>query len=454
MHFGLDPYVPYIEYSALLVALLLTVFWRPILGIYVVIPLIPLQTLRYRLNDLPFGSSVLGIVLVAVVLGLMVKRKPILPATSWTFLLAGYCGFTFLSLCLGSAYLERPFPWPGDPRFGVWQDYMIMPALLLLVAAITPSKTQMKAMVFIMCLSTLALDYSFWNNVSTRDYSSYSNQLRSVESSMGYAGTNGLAAFGAQVTALLLALAGFERSVWLKVSYYTLACFSVVCTVYSLSRGGYAALAVGVSFLAVAKNRKLILVMVLFLLTWTIVLPQAVQERIEMSYDPQSGSLDHSAEARITMWEDSLELITSNPLLGTGFDTYAYMHRQKRADGGVGYYEDTHNIFLKVLVESGVVGLLLFLWVTANIFLAGFRLYLRGENPFYRALGLGLAAWVVCSLTANCFGDRWTLLQVNGYMWIMAGMACTAWRVNLGEAAPARQLVTKDVSLSPLPVRL
>ena len=429
MHLGLEPYIPYLEYSALAVSFLLTLFWRPIVGIFVLLPMIPLQTFRYRLNDLPLGSSVMGVMLLAVFIGLLLKGKPILPKTPWTKLLCVYGIFTFGSLCLGSIYLGRPFPWPGDPRFEVWQGYMIMPALLLLVAAVEPSRRQIKAIVIVMCLSTLALDYSFWNNMSGRDYSSYTNDLRGVESSIGYAGTNGLAAFGAQVTALLLALAAFERKMWMKSSYYGLALFSVVCTVYSLSRGGYAALLVGVLFLAVVKQRKLLVILLLFLFTWTAVLPQAAQERVLMSYDTQSGSLDHSAETRLTLWQDTLEVISTSPILGTGFNTYAYMHRQKRADGGEGYYEDTHNIYLKVLAESGAAGLLIFGWFVVTTFLTGFRLFRTGNEPLFRALGLGLAAWLICSLTANCFGDRWSYLQVNGYMWVLGGLVAQAFRL-------------------------
>jgi hypothetical protein len=29
---------------------------------------------------------------------------------------------------------------------------------------------------------------------------------------------------------------------------------------------------------------------------------------------------------------------------------------------------------------------------------------------------------VVCSIVANCFGDRWTYVQVNGYMWVLGGL--------------------------------
>src|SRR5579884_2821637 len=198
MNFGLESYIPYALYAAAITAFLLSVFWKPIAGIFYLLPLIPMQTLRYRTNELPLGSSMVGVILLGVALGLWRKGQPILPKAGWARLLGMYGVFTYMSLCLGSLYLNRPFPLPGDARFGAWQEYMIMPALLLLTLATAPNKKQMQAMVLLLCLGTLALDKSFWNTVSDRDYSTYTEDLHMEVGSMGYAGTNGLAAFAAQ----------------------------------------------------------------------------------------------------------------------------------------------------------------------------------------------------------------------------------------------------------------
>lgn len=236
---------------------------------------------------------------------------------------------------------------------------------------------------------------------------------------MGYAGSNGVAAFEAQFSCFLLALAGFERKRLLKLGYIALAVFSAVCLMYSLSRGGYVAFLVGWLFLGLIKQRKLLVLLVVFFLTWTTLVPNAVHERVTMSYNEQTGTIDHSAETRLTLWEDALQVFDSNAALGTGFNTYAYMHR-------VGVYEDTHNFFLKVLVETGILGLVLFLWLVIKLFWAGFRLSRRAKDPFFASLGLGLATWIACAVVANFFGDRWTYLQVGGYMWVIAGLVARA----------------------------
>jgi O-antigen ligase len=438
MHFGLDPYLGHILYAAAVAALLASVFWRPIVGIFYLLPLIPLQTIRYRLNDFPLGTSILGIMLVGVALGVLRRRQPLPPKTPWTRLLVIYGVFTFVSLCLGALFLGTAFPIFGEERFEFWQGYMLMPGLLLLVAAVEPTRRQMAAMVVVMCLSCLMLDRSFASEISGRDFSKFSNELRDVGGNMGYAGTNGLGAFEAQFTMLLLALAAFERRRLLRLGYYALSVFSMFCLMYSLSRGAYLALFAGCLFLGAVKQRKLLLLTAAFLLTWTAIVPPAVTERVTMTR--QDGELDHSAGTRLTIWEDAVELVDANILTGTGFNTYAYMHR-------VDKYEDTHNFFLKVLVETGVAGLLLFLWLVVKMFRTGYRLFRQAEDPFFAALGLGLAGWMIAAVAANCFGDRWTYFQVAGYMWVLAGLVARAVALENEDATDEAGTHAKDAEI-------
>jgi O-antigen ligase len=456
INFGLESYISYFLYGVAISAALLSIFWRPIVGIFYLLPLIPLQTLRYRINDLPLGESVVGIMLVAVGVGLWRQGRPIFVKTPWTKLICIYVVLTFASLCRGSVFLGDSFPLPGDPRFGVWQDYVVMPVLLLLVAAIQPTKRQMQAMIVIICLATLEVDYSFWGTVSGHDFSGYSLDLENLREGggMGYAGTNGLAAFEAQATIFLLALAAFEKRLWLRSGYRALAAFSAICLMYSFSRGGYVALLVGWLFLGLAKQRTLLALLLVFLGTWTAIVPPAVQQRVMMSYDEQNQSVDHSAQTRISLWQDAISLVSENPAVGTGYDTYAYMQRQQRTDGVAGYYADTHNIYLKILVENGVLGLLLFLLLVISMFWKGLVYSRHLQDPFFASLALGFAGWVICSLAASFFGDRWTFLQVNGYLWVLGGLISHASTIEKSALQAQSTLAPEDKIAADIPLPL
>jgi putative inorganic carbon (HCO3(-)) transporter len=413
---------PYAMYFGAIVALLLSIFWRPIAGIFFLVPLIPLQTLRYEMNGFPLASSLISIMLVGIAFGLLRQGVSFLPKTPWTLLICIYAVYTFLSTLMGSFYLGTGLPLPGNERFDVWVDYMCMLALLLLVAAIGPSKRQTQVLILMMCITAFLLERGYYTGVSGRDFSAYSDDLRNEGGALGYAGLNGMAGFVAQFCTFMLAFAAFERKFLLKLGGWALAVFSAVVCGLCLSRGGYAAILAGWLFIGVAKQRTLLILLVVFGLCWTAFVPGAIQDRVLMTYDSQSDTVDHSSETRIYLWYDALELFASvNVAFGTGFNTYAYMHNY-------GGYQDTHNIYLKVLLETGIVGLALLLWLMGKTFWTGWRFSRTTRDPFMASLGLGLAGWIVCAAIGSLFGDRWTYFQVNAYMWIIAGVVASEMR--------------------------
>ena len=135
-----------------------------------------------------------------------------------------------------------------------------------------------------------------------------------------------------------------------------------------------------------------------------------------MTYDQSDGggNLDASAQTRVNLWADAEALIAASPVFGTGFQTYAYMGRMEDL-------RDTHNYYLKILVETGAIGLLMFLYLLWRMFTLGYQLYRQSEDPFLAAVGLGFSALMVGMFFANLFGDRWSYFQVDGWMWMLLG---------------------------------
>ena len=418
MHFGLEQTTVSALYFAFLVAFFLSIFWRPLVGICFLIPIIPMQTLRYRVDQYPFGSNIVLLILFAVGLGLVLRRQPIFSKVPWKGLLTFHITYLSISLCLGSLYLGRSMPFSfTDPRFSEWKDYIIMPILLFLVAGAVTTVKELKLVLLLVCIGIFLLDKGAWGAVSGRDYSSYSDELRDP-GPMGYAGSNGLGAFLAQAAAFMLVVATLEPRWRWKYAYYALTFFSFVVLMFSLSRGGYVAFAVGFLFVGLTAQRKVLFLSIALATLWTSLVPEAVKSRVSMTQN-DDGALDHSSETRMNLWEDAFQLIESNPITGTGYVTYAYM-------GRVGNYTDTHNLYLKILVETGVIGLLVFVSMVSRFMWSGFRLFLSVKDPLLCTIGLGLATWVLCSAVANVFGDRWNYLQVNGYLWVLAGLLASA----------------------------
>jgi putative inorganic carbon (hco3(-)) transporter len=421
MHLGLEGIVPTSLWLAMVICFLISVFKEPAVGLYLLIPLLPLETIRYKLHGYFLGAQFVDILLLGAILGLKRQGREVICRTPLTGVLLVYLIFTYLSLVRGSFFLDVGLPlWFDDPRVSDWKNFVVD---LLLVFLVTVSairtKRQMGHMLISMCLGALFLAKGFHNIMGDRDFSAFSYELRD-SGPMGGAGVNGLAAFAAQVSVFLTGLCLVERRALARIGYLCVIVASVYCLLFSLSRGGYAALLIGLLFLGFVRNRWLVLGVVGFLLVWQSLVPAAVRERVFMTQE--NGEIDHSAAARLSLWDEAMRVFEADPAFGTGFDTYKY-------GSHVGGYGDTHNLFVKVLVETGVCGLLLFFAILYRLFRIGFRLSRTASDPFLRSIGLGFSGLMIAALIGNFFGDRWMYFQITGYTFAFGALAVRAQQI-------------------------
>lgn len=415
-HFGLESAAPYIMYYSGVLAFFLAIFWRPIFGLFYLVPLIPLQTVRYWMHPFPFGQSVQDLMLLSVALGLLRRGEPVFPQTPITKFLGWMTLYFYISLWLGSILTGSDLPiWIDSPRLVDWKNYMALPLLYFLTTGSVKKKWEMYALIGLMLLSTLALNRSFYDSIEGRDMSEFKEENRS-EGAMGYAGVNGMAAFEASMATVLLALAFFERNYLLKLVYYTTAGFSIYCIMFAFSRGGYLAILLGLLFLGVTHKRIILVAFGIFLATWQEVVPPSVAQRVTGTVT-SDGNLESSANIRVNLWDEAMEVFRSNPITGMGVFTYAYRG---------GKFKNPHNYYVQALVEGGIIGLYFFIGMLWFLGKLGFMLFKKGTDPFYRSLGLALAGWIICAAGCNFFGDRWTYFQVSGFLWTIAGMVARA----------------------------
>jgi O-antigen ligase len=443
VHLGLEQFVPLSLYFAAIVAFLLSLFWRPQVGLYFLIPLLPLQTMRYRLLDYPLGNKLIDMMLLAVVLGAVFKGNFRFAKTPMNKLLVLFGIFCYVQLWRGAFYLNTDFPLAiSDPRFSNWKNYMVMFILFAVVVSVIKDVKQIKIIVVLMCLSVLFVDKAYYGNMSGRDLTHFSYEVRDG-GMLGFAGVNGVATFEAEFMLFLLGLAAFQKRKSLKLALWGLFAFSGYCLLFSFSREAYAGILVGLLFLGLMKQRWVLIALVAFMMSWQSLVPASVQERILMTYDKNEQTLDTSAQDRVEIWNDAMNLFHQNPVVGAGFDTYQYQHR-------VGIYTDTHNYFLKVMVETGILGLLFFLYLLGKASRQGVTLFYSARDPFLRSLGLGFTLLMACVFVVNFFGDRWLYIEVNGFLWVL--LACVI-RGQMIENEKAQEVVTPstEVPAAPLP---
>lgn len=228
---------------------------------------------------------------------------------------------------------------------------------------------------------------------------------------------------------LAVAFAGMKsRPILFRFAAVAAGCFCIIGLVLTGSRGGFIALIValtaGVIFAGRARRaRVLSIVVVAALLTIVSVVafaPPSVRDRLTATGDG-SGRRD--------IWRVGVEMVKANPVLGVGagnFQTRApeYVLEAgliRRNDLIVGRPRGTHNIYLRVLSQLGIVGLLLFVGIIASALaanVAAARSFARQKDEqmelIARAVFVGL-----CGMLAAGFFGSWVFSKP---LWLLLAM--------------------------------
>lgn len=419
---GLGQYFPILLYICVLVGSIVSLS-HPRFGVYVLALILPLQGGRTRIMEYPFGNHALDLLFAGVIFGLLLWKHSMAPPRQMRGLIIGLCAITYLTLWLAPV-LSGSIPLPirtGMPNgatapFGSWIRFMHLPLMYIAVCASIRNKRQMQILLLVMMVAFLWNAKNFYGNVGHRETGQYSESLRN---SMGedFGGSNGRAAYASQCTLFLIALFGIIKSVRIRIIAGFLIFAGLYAVMFSYSRGAYAGFVLGLVYLAVFRIRWLLVVLLIGVFFAGALLPTSVVQRVTMTYE--GGELDTSSALRVELWQYALDLTTRNPILGIGYDCF----RLYRAGFDL---KDTHNMYLKALVETGVLGVGCLVLFMICAFVAGHRLGQAAQDPFYRALGSGFAAYMVSVIITNIFGDRWTYLDVSGNTWVLLGLVVIA----------------------------
>ncbi len=162
-----------------------------------------------------------------------------------------------------------------------------------------------------------------------------------------------------------------------------------------------------------------------------VALPAGMTERMSELRDPSS---DPTIGRRWGYHLIGLDLLASHPLLGVGPNNFRWHYLSYEYRFMPGRYleaRDLHDMYLSVAVESGVVGLAIFLWLIGAVLAALARARRTGRDPEIRALAEGIQFALILLLTASLFGA----VQTNKVLWALFAMGAAAGRLAVDEEA-------------------
>jgi putative inorganic carbon (hco3(-)) transporter len=413
---GIGAYIPMAVYVGFWIMCVVSLTGRPLLGLYYMLPFLPYRTLRDHLLTYPLGANMLSILILCVIIGALLKGKRLPKSKLYvTWLIFG--AYLYFSMWLGVALGNAPAPiWLSDVNFVTWKDYMVIPLVFVAAGLVVEDRKAVRMVLLITAVSLLAIDRSCILESLSRTWTSFDEDKRGG-GPLAY-GSNQTAAFLAQFGMLFWGVAQFAKRKKIKACAYLLTGTTLFAMMYTFSRGAYLASLVSVLVLGLLKDRKLLFVLGLFLVTWQSVVPAPVRERINMT-QTANGQLEASAQERVDLWTNAETSIEHNPIVGTGFGTYQLGEH-------VDNLRDTHNWYVKVMVETGIIGLLIALALLIQMVSTAYRLFRHSNDPLYQGLGLGLILALTSCFVANFFGDRWTYLEITALLWVLVASATRA----------------------------
>jgi putative inorganic carbon (HCO3(-)) transporter len=434
---GLVHYIPLVAYIGFWIMCGVSLTGRPLLGLYYMIPFLPYRTLREHFLDYPLGGNVLTILVFSVIVGALLKGKRLPKSKLYgVWLIFGI--YLYISMWYGAALGNAPVPlWISDPNFATWKDFMLIPLTFVAAGLVVEDRQSVRRVIIITAVALLLVDRSCILESLSRSWGSF-NEDKRYSGPLSF-GSNETAAFLAQFAMFFWGMVQFVKRRKVKFIFYGIVATTIFATMYTFSRGSYVAVLFSIFVLGALKDRKLLLIGAIFLFTWQLIVPVAVRERVAMTQS-SSGQLEASANERVRLWEDAEQSMLRSPILGNGYATY-------QLGTHLDNLRDTHNWYVKVVVETGIVGLIIAFAMFQQMFATAYRLFKTADDPLYQGLGLGLFV-AFCSCTvANFFGDRWTAIEITGMLWVLVGTAVRAMELK------GTELVTEpETAINSMPV--
>ncbi|ACB85949.1 O-antigen ligase family protein [Natranaerobius thermophilus] len=230
---------------------------------------------------------------------------------------------------------------------------------------------------------------------------------------------NALGAYMAMFIPVSLSL-GLRRKLSLKwrIVYLAIVLVMGLTLLFTFSRGAWIGCMAGVGLLMVMKDKRFIILFMILLVLMPVVLPDTITSRLFHAFSPEY--IERSSEAgRLFYWRQAFVRMIDNPVFGTGLgsfgDTVAMRHDMPGA-----VWVDNH--YLKTGAEMGIVGLGIFLWLMASVFLKGYRNLKRLSDPYSKELTRGILAGLFAVLIQNGTASIFEVLVVGTYFWILVGV--------------------------------
>ena len=190
----------------------------------------------------------------------------------------------------------------------------------------------------------------------------------------GFGGENSFASFLVLFIPHVLTYFLFQKRLILKSFFAVLLCITLVAFFTTGSRGGLFSLFVALStYMYLSHKEKIvklpsifgIIITLTFISTISFIFtPSEPKEILTERINPErlDEGLDRYTAGRTRILRYGLKLFLQSPIYGHGRESFKPLMNE------FGYNKVAHNMYLTYMVELGIIGLILFLWLLIKIY--------------------------------------------------------------------------------------
>ena len=223
---------------------------------------------------------------------------------------------------------------------------------------------------------------------------------------------------------VLLGIALFTRSRWLKAGAWLAVLAVAIIMVSTLSRGAWLGFAAALMVMGIAGSRRLAVWIWLGLLGAAVVILAAVfgiipfgaTTHVLAAFGLSGVSLDSvtaenfSAVQRLAFWQAGLNMFSNNPVLGVGIGNYIEAYPKYAAQGWETVLGHAHDYYLNAAAETGLIGLAAYLVLLSS----AFRQVAASVRAAPAGVWFGVALGVFGSLSALSVHNLVDNMYVHG----------------------------------------
>jgi O-antigen ligase len=178
-----------------------------------------------------------------------------------------------------------------------------------------------------------------------------------------------------------------------------------------------AAIPAALAFVWLSERRNWVIAALLLVgISLPFIAPEPARERVKYTLEQGRDQrdvvevggvkLDTSLSARLRSYRAASEDWVEHPVLGYGVTGYKFLDLQ----------------YLRVITETGLVGLITFLFLVSTIFRQGYRAFKGTTDIFYRGLTMGYLAGFVGLLCHALGANTFIIVRIMEPFWFLTAM--------------------------------